>query len=60
MAVGQAVQRVDGVAKVTGKARYADDFTMPGMRVAKYLRSTIAHGKGGLYRYRQGCWPAGG
>jgi len=33
------------VAKVTGKARFADDFTMPGMRVAKYLRSTIAHGR---------------
>jgi xanthine dehydrogenase molybdenum-binding subunit len=45
MAVGKAVQRVDGVAKVTGKARYADDFTMQGMRVAKYLRSTIAHGR---------------
>ena len=45
MAVGKAVQRVDGVAKVTGKARYTDDFTMPGMRVAKYLRSNIAHGR---------------
>ena len=45
MAVGKAVQRVDGVAKVTGKARYVDDFSMPGMRVAKYLRSTVAHGR---------------
>ncbi len=45
MAVGKSVQRVDGVAKVTGKARYTDDFTLPGMREAKYLRSTIAHGK---------------
>lgn len=45
MAVGKSVQRVDGVSKVTGKARYADDFTMPGMRVAKYLRSTISHGR---------------
>lgn len=45
MAIGKPIQRVDGVAKVTGKARYADDFTMPGMRVAKYLRSTIAHGR---------------
>ncbi len=45
MAIGKAVQRVDGVAKVTGKARYADDFTMPGMRVAKYFRSNIAHGR---------------
>ncbi len=45
MAIGKAVQRVDGVAKVTGKARYTDDLSMPGMRVAKYLRSTIAHGR---------------
>ncbi len=45
MAVGKAVHRVDGVAKVTGKARYADDFSMPGMRAAKYLRSNIAHGR---------------
>ncbi|MCP4195546.1 MAG: molybdopterin-dependent oxidoreductase, partial [Proteobacteria bacterium] len=44
MAVGKPVQRKDGVAKVTGKARYTDDFTMAGMRSAKYLRSTIAHG----------------
>jgi xanthine dehydrogenase molybdenum-binding subunit len=45
MAVGKAVQRVDGVAKVTGKARYTDDFSLPGMRVAKFLRSSIAHGR---------------
>ena len=45
MAVGKAVQRVDGVAKVSGKARYTDDFSLPGMRVAKYLRSNIAHGR---------------
>jgi xanthine dehydrogenase molybdenum-binding subunit len=45
MAIGKSVQRVDGVAKVTGKARYTDDFSMPGMRVAKYLRSSIAHGR---------------
>jgi len=45
MTIGKAVQRVDGAAKVTGKARYVDDFAMPGMRTAKYLRSTIAHGR---------------
>lgn len=45
MSVGESVQRVDGVAKVTGKARYTDDFFVPGMRVAKFLRSSIAHGK---------------
>ncbi len=45
MAVGKAIPRLDGVAKVTGRARYTDDMHMPGMRTAKYLRSTIAHGK---------------
>ncbi|MBW2366340.1 MAG: xanthine dehydrogenase molybdenum-binding subunit XdhA [Deltaproteobacteria bacterium] len=45
MTVGKSVRRVDGVAKVTGKARYTDDLSMPGMRVAKYLRSTVAHGR---------------
>jgi xanthine dehydrogenase molybdenum-binding subunit len=45
MAVGKALPRVDGVAKVTGQARYTDDFSLPGMRVAKYLRSDIAHGR---------------
>lgn len=45
MAVGQASTRVDAVAKVTGRARYTDDFTRPDMLVAKYFRSTIAHGQ---------------
>ena len=45
MAIGKSVKRVDAVAKVTGRARFTDDFFMPGMLVAKYLRSTIAHGR---------------
>ncbi len=45
MAVGQSVPRVDAAAKLSGKARYTDDFYLPGMLVAKYLRSTIAHGR---------------
>ena len=45
MAIGKNVKRVDAVAKVTGRARYTDDFFIPGMLVAKYLRSTIAHGR---------------
>ncbi len=44
MTIGKSVRRVDAIAKVTGKARYTDDFFMPGMLHAKYLRSTIAHG----------------
>ena len=45
MAIGKSVNRVDAVAKVTGKARYTDDFYMPGTLVAGYLRSTISHGR---------------
>ncbi|MGL4860194.1 MAG: xanthine dehydrogenase molybdenum-binding subunit XdhA [Enterobacteriaceae bacterium] len=44
MSVGIPLPRVDAAAKVTGRARYTDDFEMPGMRYAKYVRSTIAHG----------------
>jgi xanthine dehydrogenase molybdenum-binding subunit len=45
MAIGKSVKRIDAVAKVTGRARYTDDFFMPGILLAKYLRSTIAHGR---------------
>lgn len=45
MAIGKSVKRIDAVAKVTGRARYTDDFFIPGMLLAKYLRSTIAHGR---------------
>jgi len=42
--VGSSVPRVDGVAKVTGRARYLDDLDMPGIWHGATLRSTIAHG----------------
>jgi xanthine dehydrogenase molybdenum-binding subunit len=45
MAVGKNVPRVDAVAKVTGRARYTDDYHMPGMLHAGYVRSPIAHGR---------------
>ena len=45
MTIGKSINRVDAVAKVTGRARYTDDFYRPDMLVAKYFRSTIAHGK---------------
>ncbi len=42
--VGQSVPRVDGVAKVTGTARYLDDLDLPGAQHGVTVRSTIAHG----------------
>jgi xanthine dehydrogenase molybdenum-binding subunit len=44
MAVGKAEKRLDAVAKVTGRARYTEDFSLAGMKHAVYVRSTIAHG----------------
>ena len=41
--VGQPVQRIDAVAKVTGQAKYTGDFFISGMLVGKVLRSPHAH-----------------
>jgi CO/xanthine dehydrogenase Mo-binding subunit len=38
-AVGQPIKRVDGIAKVTGRARYAGDIELPGMLFGRCLRS---------------------
>ena len=37
--------RVDAVAKATGQAKYADDFSMPGMLHAAILQSPVAHAR---------------
>jgi CO/xanthine dehydrogenase Mo-binding subunit len=42
--VGASVPRVDGVAKVTGRARYLDDLDAPGAWHGVTVRSAIAHG----------------
>ena len=45
MMTGKSVNRLDAIAKVTGRAEYTQDFYKPDMLVAKYVRSSIAHGK---------------
>lgn len=45
MYVGKSVNRLDAVDKVTGRARYTQDYSMPGILVAKVVRSTIANGR---------------
>jgi CO/xanthine dehydrogenase Mo-binding subunit len=42
--VGTSVPRVDGVAKVTGRARYLDDLDAPGSWYGATVRSKVAHG----------------
>ena len=41
--IGRAHRKVDGLAKATGQAIYADDIALPGMLHAKTLRSPHAH-----------------
>jgi CO/xanthine dehydrogenase Mo-binding subunit len=43
-AIGSAVPRREGVAKVTGRARYVDDLTMPGMLHGVTVRSAVPRG----------------
>jgi CO/xanthine dehydrogenase Mo-binding subunit len=42
-AVGRSLPRVDGVAKVTGRARYLDDVDAAGAWHGVTVRSTVAH-----------------
>src|SRR5438045_9363719 len=42
--VGTSLPRVDGVAKVTGRARYLDDLDAPGAWYGATVRSTVPHG----------------
>jgi len=41
--VGTRPVRPDGVSKVCGTAKYGNDYTLPGMLFAKYLRSPHPH-----------------
>ena len=45
MSIGKSVKRVDAYDKVTGRARYTDDFYEKKYLVAKILHSTIANGR---------------
>lgn len=43
--IGQPLSRKDGIAKVTGAARYAADFAEAGMAHAQLVPSTVAKGR---------------
>ena len=43
--VGKSVPRLEGRAKVTGRAEYVHNLRLPGMLHGKIFRSTIAHGR---------------
>ena len=43
--IGRSPGRLEGRAKVTGRAEYVHNLRLPGMLYAKLLRSPIAHGR---------------
>jgi CO/xanthine dehydrogenase Mo-binding subunit len=43
--IGRSVPRLEGRAKVTGRAEYTHPMRVPGMLHAKIFRSTVAHGR---------------
>lgn len=43
--VGKGFDRIDGLEKATGEAKYAGDVKLPGMLYAKILRTPHAHAK---------------
>ncbi|MEX1025554.1 MAG: molybdopterin cofactor-binding domain-containing protein [Planctomycetota bacterium] len=43
--IGKANPKIDGLAKATGRAVYADDIALPGMLHVKFLRSPHPHAK---------------
>jgi 4-hydroxybenzoyl-CoA reductase subunit alpha len=43
--IGQRLRKTDGLAKSTGRARYTDDISLPGMLHGKILRSPHAHAR---------------
>jgi CO/xanthine dehydrogenase Mo-binding subunit len=43
--VGQSVPRVDGIEKVTGRAKFTGDLLIPGMLHGKILRSPYPHAR---------------
>ncbi|MBW2483720.1 MAG: molybdopterin-dependent oxidoreductase, partial [Deltaproteobacteria bacterium] len=45
MAVGKSLQRIDGIDKVTGSAKYAADIKLDNMLHARLLRSPHAHAR---------------
>jgi xanthine dehydrogenase YagR molybdenum-binding subunit len=43
--VGKSIERYDGAAKASGRARYTSDIQLPGMLYAKCVDATVPHAK---------------
>ena len=58
--VGRSVPRLEGQAKVTGRAEYVHNLRLPGMLYGKIFRSTVAHGRIKSARRQRGARAAEG
>ena len=56
--VGQNYVTPDLVAKVTGKAKYAEDYSADGMLYARLLLSPLPHARVTQHRYQRGAGDA--
>jgi CO/xanthine dehydrogenase Mo-binding subunit len=52
--IGRSIPRKEGREKVTGRARYVDDMTLPGMLFGATVRSAIARGRLRGIRFGEG------
>jgi CO/xanthine dehydrogenase Mo-binding subunit len=52
--IGRSIPRKEGREKVTGRARYVDDMTLPGMLFGATVRSPIARGRLRGIRFGEG------
>src|SRR5262249_56904555 len=43
--IGRSLPRLEGRAKVSGRAEYVHNLRLPGMLYGKIFRSTVAHGR---------------
>ena len=43
--IGTSTSRIDGIAKVTGAAKYAAEFNVPGLLYGSVVTSTITKGR---------------
>jgi CO/xanthine dehydrogenase Mo-binding subunit len=57
--IGDSPQRIDGLTKVSGAARYTDDLRLPGMMYGATVRSPHAHARIKKVEWRPELAPAG-
>ena len=53
--IGSPVERVEDLRFLRGRGQYVDDLVRPGQWHAAIVRSSVAHGRIAVDRYRRGA-----